>query len=205
MAFSNIENSEKLDVINIAIVNNESFEKNEILKTAFQELSDEENEDRLFNTKYVEEDEAKNLLNNDEITGYLLLQEEKPSIVVKQNGINETVLKYVTEEIVQTTIIVNNLATEEIKNEMIVGNTNIDYERIYKNTLEMINNQEIKIKDISNSNLSYTMIEFYTLIAMTCLYGGVLGMVAINQNLANMSSTRKTSWGSSNFKRKSNS
>ena len=35
MAFSNIESSEKLDVINIAIVNNEDFNNNEIFKTAF--------------------------------------------------------------------------------------------------------------------------------------------------------------------------
>ncbi|MFR5190428.1 MAG: ABC transporter permease [Clostridia bacterium] len=35
------------------------------------------------------------------------------------------------------------------------------------------------------------MVEFYTLIAMTCLYGGILGTVAINQNLANMSANGK--------------
>ena len=35
------------------------------------------------------------------------------------------------------------------------------------------------------------MIEFYSLIAMTCLYGGMLGIVAINQNLANMSNKGK--------------
>lgn len=55
----------------------------------------------------------------------------------------------------------------------------------------MTNNQEVKLKNISNNNLSYTMIEFYTLIAMACLYGGILGMVAINQNLPNMSAIRK--------------
>ena len=35
------------------------------------------------------------------------------------------------------------------------------------------------------------MIEFYTLIAMTCLYGGMLSMVSINQILANMSNKGK--------------
>ncbi len=57
----------------------------------------------------------------------------------------------------------------------------------------MTNNQEVKLENISNNNLSYTMIEFYTLIAMACLYGGILGMVAINQNLPNMGSIRKKS------------
>ena len=35
------------------------------------------------------------------------------------------------------------------------------------------------------------MIEFYTLIAMTCLYGGCLSMASINQMLANMSNKGK--------------
>ena len=40
MAFSNIESSEKLDIINIAIIKNDDFNNNEIFKTAFEELSD---------------------------------------------------------------------------------------------------------------------------------------------------------------------
>ncbi len=67
LAFSNIESSEKLSIIDIAIVDNEDFKNNETFKQAFEELSDEENEDRLFNTKYVTEEEAKELLENKEI------------------------------------------------------------------------------------------------------------------------------------------
>ena len=70
MAFSNIENSENLDIISIAIVEKE---ENKIMKQAFETLSDEENEDRLFQTQYVTEERAKELLENDEITGYLVL------------------------------------------------------------------------------------------------------------------------------------
>ena len=71
------------------------------------------------------------------------------------------------------------------------GNYNIDYEKMYKEIIEKNQKEEAKIENISNKNLSYTMIEYYTLIAMTCLYGGILGMVAINQNLANMSNNGK--------------
>ena len=41
------------------------------------------------------------LLEQNKITGYLQL-EEKPKIVVNKNGINETILKYVIEEIQQS-------------------------------------------------------------------------------------------------------
>lgn len=170
MAFSNIENSEKLDIINIAIVDNEDFKNNEIFKETFKSLSDENNEDRLFNTKYVTEDNAKELLEKDEIIGYLKMEEDTPKIIVTTSGINETVFKYVVEEITQTTEIVKNTAP---------------------NIIDDVQNQKVKLKNISNSNLSYTMIEFYTLIAMACLYGGMLGMTAINQNLANMSNKGK--------------
>lgn len=191
LAFSNIENSEKLKIIDIAIVDNEEFQNNESFKEAFQTLSNQENEDRLFNTKYVTEEKAKELLENNEITGYMILKEENPKVVVNTSGINETIFKYVTEEITQTTEIVKSMAEEEITKEIMAGNYQIDYQKIYQNIQDVAQNQEANIKNISNSNLSYTMIEFYTLIAMACLYGGILGMVAINQNLPNMTNNGK--------------
>lgn len=191
MAFSNIESSEKLEIIDIAIVDNQDFKSNEVLKTAFEELSDENNKDRMFNTKYVSENEAKDLLDKDEITGYLLVDGEDNKIVVKQSGINETIFKYVIEEISNNAKIINDIAKKEIEKEVISGNMNINYEEIYKGVLELIQNQDVNLKNISNKNLSYTMIEFYTLIAMSCLYGGILAMASINQNLANMTSQGK--------------
>lgn len=102
MAFSNIENSEKLDIINIAIIENEEFKNNKIYKEAFRSLSDENNKDRLFNLKLVTEQSAKELLEKDEIVGYMILVDNSPKITVNKNGINETILKLVTEEINQT-------------------------------------------------------------------------------------------------------
>lgn len=191
MAFSNIENSEKLEIIEIAIVENDTFENNKMWQQAFETLSDEKNEDRLFNLQYTNEEKAKQLLQNREITGYMTWEEEKPKITIQSNGINETIFKYVTEEITQNLEIIETLAQDEIKKEAMAGNDNINYEKIYQNLSDIIQNQEMTIKDTSDQNVSYTMIEFYTLIAMACLYGGILGMVAINQNLANMSSNGK--------------
>lgn len=57
--------------------------------------------------------------------------------------------------------------------------------------MEITKKKDANIKDMSSSNLSYTMVEFYTLIAMACLYSGILSMFAINQSLANMTATGK--------------
>ena len=191
VAFSNIENSEKLDIINIAIVQNEEFENNEAFKTSFEKLSDENNEDRLFNTKYTTKEEAKDLLNKGEIIGYMELKQDKPVLTFVTNGIDETVFKHVAEEIVQTSDSIKQLSQTQIQKQIASGNYIINYDEIYNKAIEMAKEDNVELKNISNSNLSYTMIEFYTLIAMTCLYGGMLSMVSINQILANMSNKGK--------------
>lgn len=184
LAFSDIENSEKLDIIDIAIVKTEEFNNDLIYVETFNKLDDD-----IFDIKYVNEDKAKSMLENDEITGYLILK-DVPKITVKGNGINETVFKSVVDEIYSTRKMVDTIGTSEVNN-LIQNGKEINFDRIYNNIISNINNSEANIKDISSSNLSYTMIEFYTLIAMTCLYGGMLGMVAINNILPNMTNIGK--------------
>lgn len=190
LAFSNIENSEKFDIIDIAIVNNEQFSNNIVLKESFNVLGAEESDEQLFNIKYVDLDEAKNMLESDEISGYLLV-EETPKVIVKTSGTNQTILKYVTEEIIQNENVLTNIIEEKLNGNIIDGNTNEYIQSIRDDALKMLDINSLQIRDITSKKLSYTMIEFYTLIAMTALYGGIIGMTAINQNLANMSNNGK--------------
>ena len=195
MAFSNIEEGETLDIIDIAVIKNEKFEESQIWKETFKNLSDKKNDSRLFNTKYTNEKEAKKLLDTEKITGYIILK-ETPKVVVTTNGINETIVKQVVEEINEQETIFQNITEMKLKELASNQNNNsLDlstlYTSIYKEVAQILEDNQVNIKDTSSTNLSYTMIEFYTLIAMACLYGGILGMVAINQNLANMSSNGK--------------
>ena len=186
MAFSDIENKEKLDIIDIAIVENENFNSRPLFKEIFKLLSDTKSNDRLFNIEYTTIDNAKELLDNNKIIGYLLL-DDKDKIVISNNGIKETVFKQVVEEITEYEKVINTVSNNQ-KDINLDGEQDckLMYAELYQKIMSSIN-----IKNISKSNLSYTMIEFYTLIAMACLYGGILGMVAINQSLANMSDTGK--------------
>ena len=175
MAFKDITKNEKLKIIDIAVINNEEFKNNEIYKKALEELSDEQNEDRLFNTKYIEKEEAQKLLEENKITGYIEIENKTTKITCKENGINQTILKYVTEEINQKSIIIKNIT--ELKLDM--------------TKIQELTQTEANIKNTTNNNLDYVMIEFYTLIAMTCLYGGILSMYTINQKQPNMSNIGK--------------
>ena len=172
MAFSNIENSEKLNEINIAIIQNKEFENNILFKNTFDKLS-KDNDEKLFNIKYVGEEKAKDLLENNEIVGYMKLENNIPKITVLSNGINETVFKYVTEEIAQSLSIKENLYDEVVS----VAN--------FRKSNEQTKDVNIT-NDISSKNLSYVMIEYYTLISMTCLYGGMIGIVAITKHIPSM-------------------
>ena len=191
MAFADVINKEKLDIIDIAIIDNEDYQNNKIFKTAFESLSDENSEDQMFNTKLLDEEKAKEMLNKEEIVGYLKMQGNDPKLVFQKNGVNQTIFKYVVEEIVQRSSIVENISKDEIKKQIEQGNYAVDAESIVKRVINETSNTEIEFENTANKNLNYMMIEFYTLIAMTCLYGGILGMVAINQTLPNMSNKGK--------------
>lgn len=176
MAFQDIESSETLDTIDIAIIENH---ENDVLKNILEEISI--GDKKLFSITYEPLKEAEKLLEDQKISGYFILS-ENIKLVIKENGIDQTILKTVTEEILEKEDIIQKLATSfDLKDQY--------YQDLYNKIKQK--GEAKQIVDISSRNLSYTMIEFYTLIAMTCLYGGILGLTVMNQNLANQSSNGK--------------
>ena len=188
LAFNNIEKGETLSTIDIAIIDNQEFDDNQFYKEAFNQLSTGEN--KMFNTKYTTLENAKKLLSDEEITGYLVLSNDVINITVNSNGINETIIKTVVDEINTNKNMYETLINKEIEEEFKSGNTNIDYKDIYNKVTGKIIS-DVKLNDISNSNLSYTMIEYYTLIALTILYGGTISLYMVNKTLPNLSEVGK--------------
>jgi ABC-2 type transport system permease protein len=185
MAFSNIEKSEKLSIIDIAIINSDEFDNYKIFKETMQTLSDDNNKNKIFNITYTDISKAKKLLLNEEITGYLKFNENNIDIIVNSSGINETILRSIVDEIEREKEVINTLVKKETEK------GNIDYTAIYNRIALLLNNSNATLKDISNKNLSYTMIEYYTLVAMAVLYGALISMNVVNYKLANMNSVGK--------------
>lgn len=185
MAFSNIEKSEKLSIIDIAIINSDEFDNDKIFKETMQTLSDDNNKNKIFNITYTDISKAKKMLLNEEITGYLKFNENNIDIIVNSSGINETILRSIVDEIEREKEVINTLVKKETEK----GNT--DYTAIYNKIALLLNNSNATLKDISNKNLSYTMIEYYTLVAMAVLYGALISMNVVNYKLANMNSVGK--------------
>ena len=181
MAFKDIESKEAFDVIDIAIVENAYFENDLVFKESFKALSSDDS-NKIFNITYTDLEDAKKMLDEEKITGYLTLTGTGVNITVTSSGTEETILRYVTEEIESEKEIIYSFLTSETMEE----NDNFA-EEISK----IMANTEAKINDVSNKNLGYTMIEYYTLIAMAALYGGTISMNATNYKLANMNPVGK--------------
>ena len=184
MAFKDIESSEKLKVIDIAVIDDDNFKRDYIFNEALEELSSGEN--KLFNIEYTDLSKAKELLDSNKIKGYLSFGNDDVNIYVLNSGVDETIIRYVTDEINNSKQIIGDILKKE---KMDASNKIIEYN--YSEILNSINKDTVKLNDISNSNLSYTMIEYYTLIAMACLYGGMFSMFITNYKLANMNSVGK--------------
>lgn len=188
MAFSNIESDEVLKVFDIAVVDNDDFKSQYIYKEALKELSSNDNEDKLFNIDYVDEKKADTLLDDSDIEGYIVFKNDEPQVVIKENGTYQTIIKFAVNEIRQNKAILEELTPKAVENEVKAGNSSFDVNKIVESILSKINDEKVNMVDTSSSNLSYMQIEFYTLIAMACMYSGMLGLTAINNCLANMSS-----------------
>ena len=183
LAFKDIEKNESFSFFDIAIVNSEEYLNNPIYKEAYTSLS--EGDDKLFDINYVSKEEADVLLEDKEIVGYLEFS-ESVSITINQNGINETILKFVVDEIESNKEMINSLIQKRLEN-----NKYSEIELIIGEIKSKVLNTSVSLKDQTKDNISYTMIEYYTLIAMTALYGGTIAIYITNLKLANMGSIGK--------------
>ena len=172
MAFSDIDKKEKFNSIDIAVVSSEDFNNNVIFKQSIEFLSDEKTDNKMFNTVYTSKKKATYLLENNKIDGYLTFFGDNVNITIKKNGVNQTILKYIIEDI--------------NSNKKILAEASNIPEALY-----LIKNNSVKLNNITNKNLGFSMIEYYTLIAMACLYGSMLSMYVLNYSQANISSVGK--------------
>ena len=183
MAFSEINDGLKLEVFDIAIVDNDNFNNNQFYVNAYKSVSEGKN--KIFNIKYVDEKKADKLLDDKKIVGYVKFGDNDSDIIVKNNGINETVLKTVTDEIISEANMSKNIMVYESEN------GNFDYSLIEQTIMTTLKEEKEVINEISKNKLDVTMIEYYTLIAMTLLYGGIISMTSLNYSLANMNEKGK--------------
>ncbi len=182
MAFGNWEESEKFNPIDIAIIKNDYYDNNEVAKNVFESINKKDN--KVFNITYTDKNKATKLLKDKKIVGYIEYSENSSDITIESNGISSTIIKSVVDEINTYNIMFNDLVKENIS-------TSFDMNEVVTNVINKISNIQVKTKDISVKKFDIAVIEYYSLISMTCLYGGFIALTCISNSLASMSNKGK--------------
>lgn len=172
LAFSNLDAAEKFEPVNLGVVNNEAYNSNQSFKELITSLS-KEDDNKVFNTKYVTLEEAKNLLDDNKISGYIVV-ENTIDLHIKSNGFNQTIIKSVIDNYLQISSALETIIT-------------LKPEVIKKGIIEEISKHQEYIEDTTSSNMNTTVVYFYSLIGMVCMYAGFWGIKTVNESQANLS------------------
>ena len=215
MTFSNMQQSSSFQAIKVAIINDENYKNDLYFSNAISSLEKSDGRDNKNNqspirdTTYVDDYESANsLLENKSISGILQIEQQKPVLTFKSPGVRETILKKIVESINdKRPIYEQQLANIEANIESAIRAKIKSGQRPNIAELQSEIGQSIsqslshKLKDLSENTLDfhstsdkvldYTVIEYYSLIAMACLSGAFISMFTISSMLANMSERGK--------------
>lgn len=179
LAFSNLSVAESFSKIKIGIVNNAEYNKNTDFIKAIDSVSKSDKsagKSNLFDIKYTTMEEADKLLGDSKIEGYIYFN-NGIKLVVKESGLNQTIIKGFLDDFKQTSSTVTTIIR---KNPAAVQN----------GLIESISNRTDYLKEAAagKSAPDTTVNYFYTLIAMACLYGSFWGLKEVSAIQANQSS-----------------
>lgn len=185
LAFARLHDYDQFEALEVAVIDDADFSDEQQFKEAFKSLS--EGDEHLLNIRYIDKDEAEALLSDEEIEGYVYFVEDEPRVKIKENGVNQTVLVTVVEQISQSLKIAEDIVAQKLSES---PEAYMNIEQIYKDAAETIANAKPNIKDDSRV-MNMVTIEFYTLIAMACMQGAMLSMELTDRNLPNVTNRGK--------------
>lgn len=178
MAFSNLSSAESFSEIKIGIINDEEYKRNTAFSKAIEAVSGSDksgDKNNLFNVTYTTKEDADKLLEDNKIEGYIYFDKDI-RLVVKQSGLNETIIKSFLDDFKQTTSTVTTIISQ-------------NPEAVQKGLFNNISDRSEFIKEVAagKSAPDTTVNYFYSLIAMACLYGSFCGLKEVTNLQANLS------------------
>ena len=176
VAFGDLSKEESFDVIPVAVVLNESADVYGFKETI--NLLSEEGEDQFLNATFTTEDEAMALLEDKEIIG--ILYEGSPvtmtvSAEMSSNKLEQSILCAFVEQYNLNIDAITNIATNSPENlpaALELLDIDVDY------------NTETSFSD---GNLDEALSYFFNLVAMSCLYSYMSGILVVTNTQANLS------------------
>jgi ABC-2 type transport system permease protein len=169
--FGNLWTFEDYESISIAYVSEGG--QDDALKMAMEEAHTE-NGTPLFVVNYTSEKEASKLLEDNEIEAYIL-GDSDPKLYIKNNGLNETIIKSFLDSYRRTSITVQTILNNNPK-------------ALEEGLLDDLMEAETFVYEVDNGKRPDVMlIYFYSLLAYTCLFASGWGLDEVINIQANQS------------------
>lgn len=172
LSFGNMINNEEFnfDPVPVAFVTDS---QESALGGIIEGLS-KDNEDQLFKLTITDKDNALELLEAGEIDG-IIYDTQAPTITVAKEGLNQSIIKSFLETYLKHLHVFEQIGSknpDKLEEAIALISSHISY------------NKETSIGNSQMDNLSQY---FYALIAMTCLYGSIIGKQCVENIQANLS------------------
>lgn len=162
---------EKFKTIPVAVVSEADANSN--FESVLDQLS-LDNDDQMFQVTKASNEEALKLLDDNKIDG-IIYSTVTPTITVSKDGINQSILKAFIEQYIQKEYMFKEITTshpEKLSDTINLLSENISF------------NKEVSL---TNATMDPFSQYFYALIAMTCLYGSIIGLSTVTNLQANLS------------------
>lgn len=177
--FTSLDTANQLQVFPVAVVDDGGYRGDAAFQAALDAVS-APGDDRLFElTKVSDAAEADRLLESGEVTGYILVEGE-PRMVVKEDGLDQTILKSFLNSYLQSRDTISGLLQDDPS---AIG-------RVSELFRQDSFTKEISLtQNPATDKVNY----FYALLAMICLYGGFQGLnsvVYLQPNLSPLGARR---------------
>ena len=174
--FSNLDSADAFSPVKTAVVADQDYRQAAGFQAALEEVS-KEGEDRLLQLTRVEtREEADRLLEDGRVEGYLTIEAGAPKLTVRDDGLNQTILKSFLDQYLQISATAANILER---------NPQAAQQGLLTDLMEQ---QEFTREiSLSNAKPSHQLPYFYALIAMVCLYGSFQGLTSAFYLQANLS------------------
>lgn len=167
------ERSEQVHEIKTAVVREETAQNVEVFVQILKKINNDSG-DKLFDVKEMSIDEAEKQLENEKIDGYYVVGSDI-SLHIKENGMNQTIQSvFLDNYIQQASIIEETAASKPEKLQTVI-------QELQKEHMFYTKVNETK------GNMDNVVQYFYSLIAMSCLFGSFLSIDRAKKLQANLS------------------
>ena len=174
--FANLDAADAFSPVKAAVVADGAYERDAGFRAALEEVS-KEGENQLLELSSAEtREKADALLENGDVDGYLTVENGKPKLTVKSDGLNQTILKSFLDQYLQMSATLNHIMER---------NPQAAQQGMWD---DFMNQQQFTREiSLSQAKTSRQLPYFYALLAMVCLYGSFQGLTSAFYLQANLS------------------